>query len=183
MPFAYFGTSVVPAEDDRSPHVGQRQGRCFRLDSLASRARERLPDPDRHVLARAPPRADDLALDEDGARPDPRRPEGPAMLGVVNEELPVGSLEQEVRIAAWKEPGWRRRPRVCTVRRLVAAKDPSVAKWRPDRRQRPMEGVERSKAFSRRDARPSGERVGRRGTEDVQVTASKFKPGVPRLDL
>src|SRR5262245_61579810 len=150
---------------------------------LTSRTRERFPDPDRHVLARAPPRADDLALDEDGARPDPRRPEVPAMFGVGNEELPVSSLEQEVRIAAWKEPGWRRRPRVCVVRRLVAAKDPSVSKWRPDRRQRPVEGVERSDAFSRRDARPSGERVGRRGTEDVQVTASKFKPGVPRLDL
>jgi len=150
---------------------------------LTSRTRERFPDPDRHVLARAPPRADDLALDEDGARPDPRRPEVPAMFGVGNEELPVSSLEQEVRIAAWKEPGWRRRPRVCAVRRLVAAKDPSVAKWRPDRRQRPVEGVERRGAFSRRDARPLGERVRCRGTEDVQVAAGELEPGLPRLEL
>src|SRR5215813_5238000 len=141
MPFAYFGTSVVPAEDDRAPHVGQRHGRCFRLDSLTSRERERLPDPDRHLLARAPPRADDLTIDEDGARPDPRRPEDPTMFSVGNEEFPVGSLEQEIRIATWKEPGWRRRPRVCAVSRLVAAKDPSVAKRRPDRRQRPVESV------------------------------------------
>ena len=74
--------SAVPAEDDRAPHVGQRQGRRFRLDRIASRARERLPDPDRHMLSLSTPRADDLALDEDGARPDPRRPEVPAMFGV-----------------------------------------------------------------------------------------------------
>jgi hypothetical protein len=54
--------SAVPAEDDRALHVGERYGRRFRLDRLASCARERLPDSDRQALA--PPRADDLAFDQ-----------------------------------------------------------------------------------------------------------------------
>ena len=147
--------SVVPADDDPPSDAGQRQGRRFRLDRIARRARETAPGLDRHRRLRTSPRPDDLALDEDGARPDARGPERAATIGVGDQELAIGSLEEEVRVAAREEPRGRRGRRGGAERRLVAGEDPRVADRCSHRRQRPAERVERRAALPRARSPPT----------------------------
>ncbi len=94
--------SVVPADDDRP--TGQWQGLRFRFDRLARRARQTAPGLDRHRPLRASPRPDELALDEESARPDARGPELAATIGVGDQEFAIGSLEEEVGVAAREDP-------------------------------------------------------------------------------
>ncbi len=50
--------------------------------------------------ARAPPRPGDLACHEEGTGPDARCPERIAAVGVRDQEVAIGSLEEEVGVAA-----------------------------------------------------------------------------------
>src|SRR5437763_273918 len=85
----------------------------------------------------ASPRSDDLAADEESARPDAGRPECAAARGVRDQEFTIASLEKEIGIAARKQPcgsrgAWRR-----AKRRLVTREDPQVADRRSHWRQLP----------------------------------------------
>ena len=107
----------------------------------------------------------------------------PTTVGVGDQEFAIGSLEEEVRVAAREEPCGRRGPRGRAERRLVAGEDPRVADRRSHRGQRPAERVERLDASPLGDPRPLGERLGRGGTEDVQVPARELEARVARVDL
>jgi hypothetical protein len=96
--------SVVPADHDRPPTTGQRQGRRFRLDRPARLARESAPGPDRHLLLHAPPCPHELALDEEAARPHARAPERATAVGVRDQELPIATLEEKVGVSAREHP-------------------------------------------------------------------------------
>ncbi len=48
--------ALVPADDDPPSDTGQRQGLRFRLDNIASRARETAPRLDRHRPLHTSPR-------------------------------------------------------------------------------------------------------------------------------
>ena len=121
----------------RPVDTGQRQGLRFPLDRIACGTRETAPGLDGHRRLRASPRPDDLALDEDGTRPDPRGPERASTVGVGDKEFAVGSLKEEVGVAAREEPRGRRGPRSGAERRLVAGEDPRVADRCPHGCQRP----------------------------------------------
>src|SRR5438132_6000266 len=109
----YIGTSigsVVPADDHPPLDITQRQGRRLRLDRLAFGARETAPGLDRYCPQRTSPCPDDLAVDQDAARPDASRPERAPTRGVRDQELTIQSLEKEIRVAARQEPRGSRGP-------------------------------------------------------------------------
>ena len=95
-----------------------------------------------------------------------------------DQQLPIGSLEQVVGVAARKQPRGRHGPPAGTERRLVAGQDPRVADRRPHRRQRIGEPIERGEATRRPDARPLREPGRRRRTEDVQVPTCELESRV-----
>src|SRR2546428_3833286 len=96
--------SVVPADDDSPLDTGQRQGLHFRRDRIACGARQPPPGVHPHGLVRAPPRADDLSLDEEATGPDARGPERATAVGIRDQEFAIGSLEEEVGVAAREQP-------------------------------------------------------------------------------
>src|SRR5207237_9695309 len=112
-----------------------RQSRRRRIDGGACRSRETAPALDRHDPKRTSPRPDDLAIDEDPARPDAGGPEQAATRGVRDQELTVPRLEKEVGVTAREEPRGSRRRWGGAEHRLVAGEDPRVAHRRSYRGQ------------------------------------------------
>src|SRR5438093_6718438 len=106
--------------------------------------RETVPGLDGDRCVRASPCPDDFALDQKCARPDARGPERTATIGVGDEELASGPVEEEVRVAAGEEPRGRREPRGSSERRFVVCEDPRVADRSPHGGQRRTECLERS---------------------------------------
>src|SRR5436309_1659570 len=96
--------SVVPADDNSPLDIPQRQGRRLRVDRIACGARETAPGLDRYCPQRTSPCPDDLATDEDAARPYARRPERAATRGIRDQELTIASLEKVIRVPAREEP-------------------------------------------------------------------------------
>src|ERR1041385_1347784 len=90
----------LPDHLDRPLEAWKRKGGRLGLDCLARRGRKACPrlDPDR-VLG-PPPGAADLAVHEERARPHARRPETLPLVFAWEENLALGSVEQEVGIAA-----------------------------------------------------------------------------------
>ena len=88
-------------------------------------------------------------------RPDARGPERATTIGVGDQEFAIGSLEEEVGVAAREEPCGRRGPRGGAERRLVAGEDPRVADRCSHRGQRPAERVERRDASPRARSPPT----------------------------
>src|SRR5439155_6985347 len=131
-----------PAEDDPSFDIPQRQGRRLRFDCFARRARETAPSLDRHCAQRTSPCPDDLATDEDAARPYARRPERAATRGVRDQEFTIASLEKEIRVPAREEPRGSRGPCCGAECGLVTREDPRVADRRSNRGQRTTKPVE-----------------------------------------
>ena len=127
----------APVNDDRISEAGQRQGGRFRLDRIARRARETAPGLDRHRPVRTSPRPDDVALDEESARPHPRGPERAATLGVGDQELSISSLEEKVGVTAREKPCGRHRPRRGAQRRYIVREDPRVSDRCSHRGERP----------------------------------------------
>ena len=95
---------VLPADDDSTFEVRERQNRCFRLDGTTGSAGESAPGLDGDRSLGAPPGPDDVTVDEDGAWPDSRCPQFEAVYGVGNEEPTIVTVEEEVGVAAGKEP-------------------------------------------------------------------------------
>ena len=189
------GPRRLTARAGRTRHASQRttirpwtpgSGKDAASASTASRAaRERAPPGlDRHRRARAPPRADDLALDEERARPDARGPERAAAIGVGDQELAIAPLEEEVGVAAREEPCGRRGPGGGAERRLVARRGSTRRRsaCAPGSATVPS-ASNAARPRCRRDARPLGERLRRGGTEDVQVPARELEAGLARVDL
>src|SRR5213076_708011 len=126
---------------------------------------------------------DDLAIHQDAARPNARRPERAATRRVGDQELTIASLKEEVGVSARQEPRGRRRAWGGAERRLVAREDPRLANRCSCGSERPTEPVERRDALFRTDPRPFGERQGRGGTEDVQVSTRELEASGARVDL
>src|SRR6187397_2232262 len=82
----------------------ERQRGRLGVDGLALSTGETAPGLDRQDGSRAPPRAGDVAVDEQRARPDARRPEAAAKFRLLDEQRPIaGALEEEPGIAARQE--------------------------------------------------------------------------------
>src|SRR5207247_8787606 len=94
-----FVPSVIPPDDAPPLDIPQRQGRRLPIDRVACRARETAPRLDRHCPQRTPPCPDDLAVGQDTARPNARRPERAATRGVGDQELTSASVGKELRLA------------------------------------------------------------------------------------
>jgi len=107
----------------------------LRLDRVAFRPRETAPRLDRDVCVRTPPRPDKLPVQEDAARPDARCPERATTVGLGHQELAIGSLKEEVRVAAREEPWAGDGLGGGVKRRHVAGQDPRIADRRSHRRQ------------------------------------------------
>jgi hypothetical protein len=75
-----------------------------------------------HAATCRPPRPD-----EQGARPDARRPELATAGCIRNQQLTIGSLQQEAGVATREEPRGGGGTHGGAERRLVAGDDPSVA--------------------------------------------------------
>src|SRR6266540_3001611 len=172
----------LPADDDPLPDTGQWQGLRFRRDRIAFCARQPPPGLHRHHRVRAPPRPGDLAPDKEATGPDARRPQRATAGSVRDQEFAIPSV-QEIRITAREQPCGRHRPRGGNKGHLVLGEDPRVAYWRPHRRQRPAERLERRDAVPRADPRPPAEGFGRRWPVDVQVPTRELKAGVARVGL
>src|SRR6187455_212443 len=87
----------------------ERQRGRLGLDGLALWTGETTPRLDRQDRSRAAPRAGDVAVDEQCARPDARRPQAAALFRVLDEQRPIaGALEEEPGIAARQESRPRR---------------------------------------------------------------------------
>ncbi len=176
--------SVAPPDTDLPFDTGQRQGRRLpprphRVPRARDGARVwtvTVASARRHVPTT-------LALDQDGTRPDARGPERASTVGVGDQELAIGSPEEEVGVAAREEP-WRtlrtQERRGTSARR---GEDPRVADRCSHRGQRPAERVER--ATPRREGIPAhwANASGVVGTEDVQVPARELEARVARVDL
>src|SRR3972149_11830507 len=93
-------------------------------------------------MLRAPPGADGLTFDEEGARPDTGRPQRPAWALVGHQEFTVGALQQEPGIAARQEPCRSRWGGRRAEQRLILAQYPRFTDARAHRRQRPAERFE-----------------------------------------
>ncbi len=138
---------AVPADDDPPPARAEA-GRRLSLDRTAFRVRQPPPRLHRQHRARPPPRPGDLAVDEQRARPDARRPERALAVRVRDQQIPVGPLEQETR------------------RRWGAAAPPAVGRARCGRLPRPRGGStpRRRASVPVRATRPAPEgRVSGRG--------------------
>ena len=133
------GILSAPAREARpalmSPNARAPVPAALARETTALRARpsrvprgEAAPRPDRDDRARATPRARHFARDEDGTGPHARCPELGASGRIAHEQLAVGSLEEEVGVAARQEP---RRCRPAIDRRaerlLVLGQDPPLA--------------------------------------------------------
>jgi hypothetical protein len=90
-----------------SADVRERQRCRFRLNRVALRTRETAPGLNRHSPRCTSPRADDFPIDEDGTRPDARRPESAATNGIGDEKFAIASLKEEVGVAAREETNGR----------------------------------------------------------------------------
>src|SRR6266571_2362604 len=178
-----FVPSVIPADDDPPLDIPERQGRRLRIDRVACRARETAPGLDRHCPQRTSPCPDDLAVGQDAARPNARRPERAATRGVGDQEFTIASLEKEIRVAARQKPRGSRGAWGGAKNRLVARQDPRVADRRSHRGQRTTERVERRDASPRADPRPLTECFGRGRTEDVQISTRELEACVAGVDL
>ena len=153
--------------------------------STASRALRdrRRPRVDAHRVLRAPPGPADLAVDEEGAGPDARGPEQLALLRAGHEELPLGAVEEEVRIAARQQPRGRRGGRGGTHLGLVVREQPLVAERRSDGHEGSLQRGVRGGRRAGRRSRPACEPGGRRRAEDVEVTAGELAARVGGLDV
>ena len=137
---------------------------------------------DGHRRVRTPPRPDDLAFDEDGTRPDTRGPERAAAVRVRDEELAIGSLEEEVGVATRKEP---RRSRCLWRGRNVGSSRPRIHASPTGVRtgvNAPASAIERLDASPLRDPRPLCERLRRRRAEDMQVSPRELEAGAHGID-
>src|SRR5438094_2247473 len=175
--------SVVPADDNSPLDIPQRQGRRLRVDRIACGARETAPGLDRYCPQRTSPCPDDLATDEDAARPYARRPECAATRGIRDQEFTIASLEKEIRVPAREEPRGSRGPCCGAECGLVARQDPRVADRRSNRGQRTTKPVERRDASTRANPRPLSESSGRGRTEDVQRSTRELEACVAGVDL
>src|SRR4051794_23647059 len=174
--------SGAPYDRDRPPEAGEGQRAGLGLDRVARRGRQVLPWVDPNNVLRTAPRPADLAVDEERARPDARRPEPRAAVRVRDEQLALVALQQEVGVAARQQAGGRGGGGFGAHCRLVGRQHPLLAERRADRHQLGRERVER---VDRRtaDARPGREPLGRARPEDVQVAAHELAARVGGVDL
>ncbi len=174
--------SLAPADDDRPSGTGQRQGRRFRLDRIACRARETPPGLDRHrplrrvaTSRRARPRR--------GGRPARRAEVQSSRRRSASGTRSSRSSPEEVGVAAREEPCGRRGPaaarKVGSSRARIHASPIGVRTGVSDRRS----ASNAADASPRADPRPPANALGRRGTEDVQVPTRELEASVARVDL
>jgi len=102
---------------------------------------------------------------------------------VRDQELPIRSLQEVVRVAAREQPRGRCGSARGSERRLVAAQDPRITGRCPNRGQRSRERVEGGMASRRPDAGPLSEGRGRRRAEDVQVSARELEARLAGVDV
>src|SRR5437660_10565997 len=86
--------SLAPANADQALDVGQRQRLRLCRDRVALAVRETSPRLDRQLNSRASPRPDDLAADDDGARPDARGPKLASTTSVRHQDLAIARSEE-----------------------------------------------------------------------------------------
>src|SRR5207249_3123169 len=91
--------------------------------------------------------------------------------GVGDQELAVGAVEEQERVAARQESRRGGRARRRSERRLVGGEDPRLADRRPDRRQLRGERLEDGQGGPGSETRPPAEGRGRRRPADVEVPA------------
>src|SRR5438445_69188 len=125
---------------------------------------------------------DDLAADDDGARPDARGPKLASTTSVRHQDLAIASLKEEVGVAAGQESRGHGGPWPGAEALLVARQDPRIAHRCADGRQRSRERVERAAAECGSDPSPIGERRGRPRAEDVQIAARELETSVSGVD-
>src|SRR5688500_580502 len=101
--------SADPAYPDVTLDVGQRERRRLRLDSLALGGRQPPPGLDRDVRGVALPGPGDLAVDQERARPDARRPKLREPGSVGDQQLTLATLEEPVGVTARQESRRSRR--------------------------------------------------------------------------
>src|SRR5215472_12654033 len=134
--------SAVPADDDPPLDGGQRQRLRFRHDRIAFCARQPPPGLHRHHRVRAPPRPGDLSPDEKGAGPDAGGPQRATLAGVRDQEIAIGSIEEEIGITAREQARGRGGTWGGAEGSLVLAEDPRIADrclHRCDRRAKRLE--------------------------------------------
>src|SRR5207249_7733123 len=105
-----------------------------------------------------------------------------ALVRVRNQGFAIGPLEEEVRVAARKEPGGCGTPAGSAKGRLVLGQDPRLADRCSHWCQRFDERVECGASAPWRDSGPLRERLGRPWTEDVQVSTCQLESSVARID-
>jgi len=104
--------------------------------------------------------------------------------GAGDQELPVGSLQERVGVAAGEQPRGRLGSPGGAERGLVVVEDPRFAGGRLHARQRRAERVERRAAGGRRaDPGPLREGRGRRRPEHVQVAAGELESRLAGVDV
>jgi hypothetical protein len=129
-----------------------------------------------------PPRATHFALDEQRAGPDPARPELLALILARDEQLALGAVEQEVRVAARKQARRCGSLCACAHDRLIRGEQPLGAEWGADREQLFFERRECRDCGALRDPRPTAEADGARRAEDVEVAPRQLAARVGRVD-
>ena len=133
-----------------------------------------------HGPFRLTPRACYLAADQQGARPDARRPETTAVRCILHQQRAfLGTLEEEVRIATRQESRGRHGTRSAPKQRLIRRRiDPSPLGVRTATRDAPSSS-KGCCTCPRRNAGPCGERLGALPARRNARSAGRVR-GVPR---
>ena len=119
-------SSAVPADGHPAGGTGQGQALRFGRDRIAFRIRQQPPRLHRDHRVGPAPRPGDLPCDEQGAGPDARSPQRAAALSGRDQQVAIGSVPQEIGIAAGQQPRACRRLQGSAERRLVLGEDVRV---------------------------------------------------------